>query len=1444
MSEETDSSATVSENEEAQAASEPAGKPGKMPWMKIVAVIVVVMLVSTALYFFVLSGGNKTLSASITPSPAAVDAGTSMKLNVTVKYGDTTLTDKDAKLMWTVEPTTMGDFDIRSKSSVTLSASSKQDNGTLKCTVTYKGKTVEAKSDLQIRPPGLDRAAVSPAEIWVKYNASQVFTARGISTIGQNITNLNFSWVATGLPSSSYQIVRKNDTAIIFTAKAVAGNVTLNATATYKEKSRTGSGLAKVTEYPPVRTVDYRWYDLFNVPFGTWYPRRAQYYGGADYEMNWTDKYPYIYVYYGDNAHLNMYLYANMRLNVTAMNLPDVNMKNPEFLPLFAPKAALTGAGTAVLNWHMQYDDPTWVDENYGAAATMYNDGWFVNLTGTTTLDKNAAMDVTGMSAQDWDNFPSWWASNGILLRDKWSTWLVEEQANGKFDIYNMYNAAAQGIGWGLQGQKIGDKLVITIYFDGWGMEALMSRWLRDAFMPTELYMEGFWMNATIGPQTSNIFITTAVEYGVYAFMSRNETLAQDNKLVWLWKPIHQDYQVSSGEHPVSEYDKYAQSPYTYKNWCPGSSLYGTDVPYDIVPCAWNLSDNETMSFTWPSGNQQFIMDKGVPGQVTNVTGKLMAISYAEPMPGDTLVATPSTAVPGTAVIDTTQRLLTYTGPIDFWDWSRNQSAANHQILKQHWEDVAYTLLPESVPYVEFGMASEVEPPQIDHFVISQDDLPLVGTPTTVTVTAYDQFDRVFAAYVGSVQFASNRSSEVTLPTSGLQYAAGDNGIKTFPVTYNVAGWFNLTVADTVKTTATGWCTDIMAISVRQEIKNFTVSIALSIVAGTSVDVTVTAWNQYDRVFHEYNGTVTFSSNDSMALLPNDYMFKSGELGFHKFQGNVTFSAEGTYYLMVADVSNLSANGTAANITVLGSSEEHFRIYDMFEQPWGTYWFYRWPTYGTDVVLSNTPGNYTMIYYWGGDESIWAPYRMSINATNVSNVNVRNPMLMPVMDSNTTFANSSATIDVYFQYLTWAWWNDTWVPKWSSDPDWFANSMSAQLADGWYLGVEYNVTMNRETAQQWMRLPVTLPETDIAAWWATNASSYKKNWRVWMMDQLNNVSDIYNAYEFPGTVTGPYANLEVLANGDVHLDLAMVNWGYEILTLKWMTERGICPHQPYIEDVTMVLQETNRKTNLTFDGACLYAMKAQGANQSAGHAGMAWAWEALRIDYVASSPNHPYSDYDRFVGLVYESWNAGDMWFGMVDAQDAYETTPGWFNLTMTQDLTFQLPMHDVIGYIGRAVSQADLENITYGGYPYGPGSLFDGRSDYSGYDLLVRYGQMSLGYYITNLVPGATSSEQPLDLASMYNATTKTLTIHGPHNFDNSGRGFGNAMYHGAPWIEFNVTPTGGMSMTTSTPAPAVNTPASSEPTLTVEMVSMIAAVLASLAALVVIAVDQRRRD
>jgi hypothetical protein len=151
---------------------------------------------------------------------------------------------------------------------------------------------------------------------------------------------------------------------------------------------------------------------------------------------------------------------------------------------------------------------------------------------------------------------------------------------------------------WGIDAQKVGDQVVVSIESVSWGGEVLMTRWLQEAFMPTEWYFEDFSMHATIGPETTDMDINTGVAYATYAYI---DTLY--SKPCWAWEAMRQDYVPSSLEYPVSEFDKYIGK--TYLNEAPGSDYYGLDMDWDYVPGAWNLSENEDSGVAiWPSDIQ------------------------------------------------------------------------------------------------------------------------------------------------------------------------------------------------------------------------------------------------------------------------------------------------------------------------------------------------------------------------------------------------------------------------------------------------------------------------------------------------------------------------------------------------------------------------------------------------------------------------------------------------------------------------------------------------------------------------------------------------------------------------------------------------------------------------------------------------------------------------
>jgi len=489
-----------------------------------------------------------------------------------------------------------------------------------------------------------------------------------------------------------------------------------------------------------------------------------------------------------------------------------------------------------------------------------------------------------------------------------------------------------------------------------------------------------------------------------------------------------------------------------------------------------------------------------------------------------------------------------------------------------------------------------------------------------------------------------------------------------------------------------------------------------------------------------------------------------------------TYSARGDYVvtLEVRDAAGLR-DTIARNVTVPPGMDRIYVIYDMFQQPWGEWWSWRYPAYGTDIILNNTPGNYTMIYNpdkRGCQGIIYAPHRMSVTALNMTNLNAASPEFMPVMHE--PVAGAEAAVDVYFEYLSWDWWNSYWSPYWG-----FPNTtMQGQTTDGYYLGVVINATMDREAAEMWLGLPTN---ASVAEWWAANADAYTNAWSDWIDYEGNVRLDIWAGYEWPYVTLQLGMKLSELGDGRVLLEIGTVSWGYEVLMTRWLTEATVVDHEPYWEDFTLHAEYDDIGAWVALDGVCQYSMHAVKQNASVydpAHPETplpgAWVWEPLKIDYVpswaTSGGSHPsrYDPWDAELGIYYQSWNAGDPSFTYYVV---YEAAPSWFNLSKTEMLVIQLPRHDqVIGYLANKAPMDAIANIV-------------SRGNYSYYDSITVHGGMELGFYITNYSGGGA------DLASMYDPVAKRLEIRGPYDFDN-WRWPNGAIYHGAPWIEFNIVP------------------------------------------------------
>lgn len=189
------------------------------------------------------------------------------------------------------------------------------------------------------------------------------------------------------------------------------------------------------------------------------------------------------------------------------------------------------------------------------------------------------------------------------------------------------------------------------------------------------------------------------------------------------------------------------------------------------------------------------------------------------------------------------------------------------------------------------------------------------GTASSVTVTAKTAGGATATGYTGTITFTSSDGA-ATLPNN-YTFLAGDNGTKTFAggVTMKTVGERTVTATDTVTGSITGTQS---AITVTPgSATTLTVGGIFSpVVAGTSRTVVVTAKDAYNNTATGYTGTVTFTSTDSAATLPNNYTFVGGDAGTRTFTNSVVLKTVGSRSVTATDTVTGSITGSQTSITV------------------------------------------------------------------------------------------------------------------------------------------------------------------------------------------------------------------------------------------------------------------------------------------------------------------------------------------------------------------------------------------------------------------------------------------------------------------------------------------------------------------------------------------------
>ena len=207
-----------------------------------------------------------------------------------------------------------------------------------------------------------------------------------------------------------------------------------------------------------------------------------------------------------------------------------------------------------------------------------------------------------------------------------------------------------------------------------------------------------------------------------------------------------------------------------------------------------------------------------------------------------------------------------------------------------------------------------------DHLSVTIGGSPTAGSPVTVTVQALDSSSSVDTLYAGTVTFTSSDTA-ADLP-GDYTFDSGDSGTHDFNVTFKTAGNRSVTATDAGDGSING--TDSAVVHPDSASDLVLDGYPTSTTAGVAHSFSVEAVDPYGNTATGYLGTVTFTSSDSAAVLPDDYTFASGDHGVQSF--SATLNTTGTRSITATDTSTSSINASQIGIDVNAGGLDHFDV--------------------------------------------------------------------------------------------------------------------------------------------------------------------------------------------------------------------------------------------------------------------------------------------------------------------------------------------------------------------------------------------------------------------------------------------------------------------------------------------------------------------------------------
>lgn len=238
---------------------------------------------------------------------------------------------------------------------------------------------------------------------------------------------------------------------------------------------------------------------------------------------------------------------------------------------------------------------------------------------------------------------------------------------------------------------------------------------------------------------------------------------------------------------------------------------------------------------------------------------------------------------------------------------------------------IIFTLLSLYIPKVYGGPAT--------HFEVIVPSKAKIGVPFNITIKALDASGLVDSTYTGTVNLTVNSSVGLTIsastPALPYTFVPADAGVKTFSITLSGSNistpWNAATITATDATPITGTSSGFQVTG--GNLSFFTINLSsLSVTAGDYLTFSVIAKDAWNNIVGDYNGTVTFTSNDPQAeFSPSNYTFISSDNGSHTFTNGVRFKTASPP-LRTITVSDSAISTTSAGVTVGVSTLHHFNV--------------------------------------------------------------------------------------------------------------------------------------------------------------------------------------------------------------------------------------------------------------------------------------------------------------------------------------------------------------------------------------------------------------------------------------------------------------------------------------------------------------------------------------